>query len=215
MKQCPNCLARNPGNAKFCKECGSSLEGVPDISRDLSAAASGLLNKAGNLLIEGSKKIGSTVPKESGSQEETAPVKAPMCTTPVGEGSGVDGSEVHPRPQNAWKDIGSKLLRQKHLWFAVFAAVVIIIAIAAFGGMKSKRLVGMWKMYPSQMPGYGINLDIDKNTIDARGDYVNYGGRMIFKYEVVSDSELILRYDWTFDQWPWGVAKVDKIPPLY
>lgn len=217
MKQCLNCSARNPGDAKFCKDCGSSLENVPNItsvsnvSQNLSATASGILNKAGNLLIEGSKKIGNPAPSESGGRTAAPPLDTPSD----GAGPNADSPEFHPRPQSAWKDTVFDLLRQKRLWAAALAVVAIIVAVTAFGGGKSRKFVGLWKMYPDQMPGYGISLDFDKDTIDARGDYVNYGGRMNFKYKVVSDSELILQYDWAFNQWPWAVAYADEIPLNY
>lgn len=211
MKQCPNCSTQNPGDAKFCKDCGLSLEGVPDISRDLSATASDLLNKAGNLLIESSKKIGSPAPSEPEAQTVVPPLDTPSDDA----GPNADSPEFHPHTQGTWKDAASKLLHQKRLWVAALAVVVIIVAIAAFGGARSKRFIGLWKMYPDQMPGYGISLDFDKNTIDARGDYVNYGGFMKFKYKVVSDSELTLQYDWTFDEWPWTVPYANEIPLSY
>lgn len=217
MKQCPNCLAQNPGDAKFCKDCGSSLENVPsttnvtNISQNLSATASSILNKAGNLLIEGSKKIGSPAFDEPAKQTEAPPLE----TLSDGAEPNSDSPEFHSHPQNTWKEAAFNLLHQKHLWIAALAIVVIIIAIAAFSGGKSKRLVGMWKMYPNAAPGYGINLDIDKSTIDASGDYINYGGVMKFEYRIVSDSELILRYDWVFNQWPWSVTYADEIPLKY
>lgn len=211
MKLCPKCSTQNPGSAKFCKECGSSLEDVADSSTSLSAAASGILNKAGNLLIEGSKKIGGSVPNEPGEQETISPPGIPSDSA----GQNTDSPEYRPRPQSTWKDTVFNLLRQKRVWIAALAVVAVIVAINVFGGTKSKRFVGQWKMYPNQMPGYGMSLVFDKNTIDARGDFVNYGGFMKFKYKVVNDSELILEYDWTFNEWPWSVPYTKEIPLNY
>ena len=97
---------------------------------------------------------------------------------------------------------------------AVSLIAVIVITISIFSS-SNKKLVGMWKIHPDAFPGYGICLQIDKDTIKAVGDSVTYGGTMHFQYEVANKSELVLTYDWIFNEWPWSVDYAEEIPLQY
>lgn len=188
MKQCPECSAQNSADSKFCKSCGANIENVANFSKDLSAAASSILNQAGNFLIIKAKK------NEQPPREETS------------------SSEAETEEKASFK-----LIHSKHRKWLVLAAsiTVVFIIMLSLGALNSGKLIGMWKMYPNEMPGYGICLEIDKDTIEATGDYEKFGGRMVFKYKVIDDSSLTLQYDWTFDQWPWSFPHVNRIPLKY
>lgn len=213
MKQCPECSAQNSKESKFCKNCGANIENVADISKNLSATASSILNQTGNLLIKGAKKIEKTSETRMSDSDTT-------IDKDVFPGEELDNEEINTVSIGVKepKDVPFNLeyFKQRKWPGILVVAIIIVFAIVViFGNQKSNKLIGMWKMYPNEMPGYGISLEISKDTIKAAGDYVKFGGRMTFKYKVVDDSALTLRYDWTFDQWPWSVSHANEIPLKY
>ena len=94
------------------------------------------------------------------------------------------------------------------LYFFCFATfIVLILLFSLFGLKKSSPLEGKWVLYTEDsfqsFPGYGIILEISGNKIKAEGDTEriiknqnqSHHGSMEFTYEILSDNELLLRYD--------------------
>lgn len=126
------------------------------------------------------------------------------------------GGAAQEQPSNGLTDIFSRLMQypKRVITAGVVLLLVAMVMIGLSSNAKNKRLIGHWKINPDSI-GYGVSLVVDKNSIDVRGDAVNRFGGMIFKYEVISDTELVLEYDWTFDQWIWDFPRANKIPVTY
>ena len=212
MKICPRCSSKISNDAKFCKNCGEQLEDFVGTSSNISVVLSGVLNRTGNLLIKGANKISDN----SASEKKEQPIEkheTPTDTVYVDED--IADLEINETYHKVSAQFGV-LCRKRKLRVSIVLGIIIILTVfLIFNNSKSAHLIGSWKMYPNSFPGYGIHLDIDKNQIKAYGDSINFGGQMTFRYEVTSGSELVLQYDWTFNQWPWSIPRADKIPLKY
>ena len=58
-------------------------------------------------------------------------------------------------------------------------------------------------------------MEIKNGTIVAHGNMYDYFGQMKYKYEVKSDTEMVLRYDWNFSNWNWSFPCASQIPVRY
>ena len=105
--------------------------------------------------------------------------------------------------------ISRKFVRNTLLVLSIIAAVVLIKSFTS-----SSKLVGTWVLSKNQIGG-GIMLEIDKDTITAKGSSQKYLGDMKFKYKVISNSELVLTYRWSFNGWPWNFSRAEEIPLRY
>lgn len=112
-------------------------------------------------------------------------------------------------------DIFSRLMQHpKQVLIGGAALFLAVLVFFMFSGGKNKKLVGHWMVTPGSLD-YGFSMMIKDGRIDVRGDERNYSGHMVFKYKVVSDTELALEYDWTFSRWIWDFPRTDTIPLNY
>lgn len=95
----------------------------------------------------------------------------------------------------------------------VVGIVALILVILLLSGKKSK-LNGTWVLNKDAVAG-GITLEIKNGTIAAQGNMYNYFGQMNYNYEVKSDTEMVLRYDWNFTDWVWSFPCASEIPVKY
>ncbi|MBD5153856.1 MAG: hypothetical protein HDT15_01955 [Oscillibacter sp.] len=73
MKQCPKCSTKNGNTARFCNNCGESLENIVGTSEEFSAAANGFLNKASSFFTDGAKDAITSGTKARSVREEFSP----------------------------------------------------------------------------------------------------------------------------------------------
>ena len=94
------------------------------------------------------------------------------------------------------------------------AALFVLVAILLLSSGNKNKLNGTWVLDKNTLGG-GIRLEIGNGTISAQGNMHQYFGQMKYKYEVKSDTELVLRYDWEFSRWPWSFSRASEIPVRY
>lgn len=97
---------------------------------------------------------------------------------------------------------------------AVIVVVLIAVVILLLSRGSKNKLNGTWILDENQICG-GIRLEIENDTIFAEGNMWSYFGQMRYKYKIKSDTELVLRYDWNFSDWPWSFSYAHEIPVRY
>lgn len=97
---------------------------------------------------------------------------------------------------------------------AIIVATLIVIVVLLLSLDSKNKLNGTWILDENQIGG-GIRLEIENDTIFAEGNMWTYFGQMRYKYEIKSDTELVLRYDWDFSDWPWSFSYAHEIPVRY
>lgn len=134
-------------------------------------------------------------------------------------------AEGHSQPTqgqffNRARDVLTSLLQyaKQYPKKAAIAGAVLLLVVILIAGLstyaRNKKVEGSWKVNPDSI-GYGISMVIKNGKIEARGDAMNHFGSMRFKYTVVSDTEMILKYDWTFQEWIWNFPRANEIPVTY
>lgn len=128
----------------------------------------------------------------------------------------IDANATRSVSANMFQEFFKKVLRfvynQKK--FTLVVGIVALILVILFSSGKKSELNGTWVLNKDTFAG-GIILEIKDGTITAQGNMLNYFGRMNYNYEVKSDTEMVLRYNWNFTDWVWSFPRASEIPVKY